>query len=84
MLPQIFDSLLPNVFGGDKVIAVIFKPQDIGIFRLAGALRDLGYRVEYWLDVGRRARDDAEHFGDRSLVLERFLKILGPRLHLVE
>src|SRR5215470_882779 len=42
---------------------------------IAEPRRACHYGVEHWLDVGRRATDDAENLARRRLALERLLRL---------
>src|SRR5262249_3841399 len=48
---------------------------------LGGVLKDRG---ENRVEVARRGTDNLEHVGGSGLLLQRFRKIPGARLHLVE
>ena len=44
--------------------------------RATNAHRIFGHCVQHWLNVRRRAGDDAQNFTGRSLLLQRFLEFL--------
>ena len=54
------------------------------MFGAAQARRRRDQRFEHRIEIERRSADRFEDVGRRRLLLQRFLKILRPRLHLVE
>ena len=69
---------------GHEMDELAVEPEDRAKFSLAQARRPFGDHVEHRLQIGRRARDDAEHVVRRRLLLQRFGQRAVARLHLVE
>src|SRR5688500_18091389 len=58
---------------GDMLHMVAFAQKYLRVDGFANPCRTLGHRIEYWLDVCRRVRDDTQHLADRRLLLQRLL-----------
>src|SRR5215471_14738779 len=69
---------------GDQPQEVSVSPKDVRVERVAQACGATRHRVEHWLDVGRRARDDAKDVARRRLLLERLGEVGVLRLQLGE
>ena len=54
--------------------------EDVTVSSRAKTRRTLCDEVKYWLDVARRARDNAEHFRCRDQLFKRLVTLMGePR-----
>ncbi len=69
---------------GDEVREVPVSAEHGGVQRVAQASGTLRDRVEHRLDVGRRARDDAQDLGGRRLLLQGLGEVGVPGLELAE
>ncbi len=69
---------------GHEVDEFAVEPEDRAKLCVAQSRRPFGDHVENRLQIGRRARDDAENVVGRGLLLQRFGERLVARLHLVE
>jgi hypothetical protein len=56
---------------GHQPKQITFNSKDLGVDRIAEVRGVLGHRVQYRLEIGRRARDDAQDLGGRRLLLQR-------------
>ena len=69
---------------GHEMDEFAVEPEDRAKLCVAQSRRPFGDHVENRLQIGRRARDDAENVVGRGLLLQRFGERLVARLHLVE
>jgi hypothetical protein len=61
---------------GNKMDELPVKLEDVTVSSRAKTRRTLCDEVKYWLDVGRRARDDAEHFRCRDQLFKRLVTLM--------
>src|SRR5215831_11787496 len=67
---------------GDRAVmrgeqqTITFPTEDGGVEGLAQASCALRYGIEHWLDVSRRARDDAQDLARRRLALQRVFRLV--------
>src|SRR5215831_11298383 len=73
--PKDFQPFNAQTMTASKVQDIAVKPHHEGELATAQPHRSLGNCVEHRLDVGRRARNDAQHLGGRGLLLQRLGKV---------
>ena len=78
------DALGGEAVVGHEVEQRPVEPEEVAELGLAELRRAPGDRVEDRLDVGRRARDDAQDLAGRGLLLEGLGEIAVPSLELLE
>src|SRR6516164_7785646 len=75
--PKGLQPLSAQTMTASKVQEIAVEPHHEGELAIAQPHCALGNRVEHRLDVGRRARDDAQDLGGGGLLLQHFSKVLS-------
>jgi hypothetical protein len=84
VLDGVLNEFRIGAVGCRHCVLSLLKPIHERVFRFAKTCCGLDDGIEDGSQLRRRAADDVEHVARRGLVLERFLQLRGPRLHLLE